>query len=234
MTIRLALAAAAIVLSLAAPSLFAAEPGKTEGVDQELFKPDEKKPSEPAPATKAPPPAEPGEKKLEKQLGRAGVSEDDSPLVSIARQMRGVEDALGRTDSGPATQEAQARIVANLNELLKQAAKGAGQCRPSQGKPPSTAPRQPIAQPNAPPKPGTGQPKATPNAAQPKKPDATAAKPKRPDMQEMLSLIKRLWGELPERERNQMLQLPPEEFLPKYETMIEDYYKRLAEERGKD
>ncbi len=28
-----------------------------------------------------------------------------------------------------------------------------------------------------------------------------------------------------------MTQSPPEEFLPKYELMIEDYYRRLSEEK---
>jgi len=30
-----------------------------------------------------------------------------------------------------------------------------------------------------------------------------------------------------------MLQLPIEEFLPKYELLIEEYFRRLAEEQGK-
>ncbi len=35
---------------------------------------------------------------------------------------------------------------------------------------------------------------------------------------------------LPQHDREQMLQLPPEEFPPKYELQIEDYFRRLAEE----
>ncbi len=40
-------------------------------------------------------------------------------------------------------------------------------------------------------------------------------------------------GALPERAREQMLQLPAEEFLPKYELEIEDYFRRLAGEGEK-
>ena len=44
--------------------------------------------------------------------------------------------------------------------------------------------------------------------------------------------MKQLWGELPQRDREQMLQLPVEEFLPEYELLIEDYFRRLSEEKG--
>ena len=50
------------------------------------------------------------------------------------------------------------------------------------------------------------------------------------DMQAMQTLLKNLWGHLPERQREQMLQSSVEEFLPKYETMIRKYFLRLAEE----
>ena len=44
-------------------------------------------------------------------------------------------------------------------------------------------------------------------------------------------MMKDVWGQLPERAREQMLQSPPEKFLPKYELLIEKYYQRLAEEQ---
>ena len=49
------------------------------------------------------------------------------------------------------------------------------------------------------------------------------------DMDRMRELIKGLWGELPAHQREQMLQLPIEEFLPKYELLIEKYFRRLSE-----
>ena len=42
--------------------------------------------------------------------------------------------------------------------------------------------------------------------------------------------MKHLWGHLPEREREQMMQSFSDEFLPKYELEIEQYYQRLSEE----
>ena len=46
--------------------------------------------------------------------------------------------------------------------------------------------------------------------------------------------MKELWGALPERARQQMQQLPVEDFPPKYERLIEEYFRRLAEEKGKE
>ena len=53
----------------------------------------------------------------------------------------------------------------------------------------------------------------------------------RPDMDQMKGLMKDLWGQLPAHAREQMLQTSPEEFLPRYELLIEKYYKRLAEQQ---
>ena len=44
-------------------------------------------------------------------------------------------------------------------------------------------------------------------------------------------LMSRLWGELPSHARQQLLQTPVEEFPPKYESQIEEYFRRLAEEK---
>jgi hypothetical protein len=42
------------------------------------------------------------------------------------------------------------------------------------------------------------------------------------------------WGDLPKRDRERILQIPPEEFLPKYQKMIEDYYRQLSRQPGDD
>ncbi len=44
-------------------------------------------------------------------------------------------------------------------------------------------------------------------------------------------MLKEAWGQLPPHAREQMLQSPPEQFLPKYELLIEKYYKRLADQQ---
>jgi hypothetical protein len=43
-------------------------------------------------------------------------------------------------------------------------------------------------------------------------------------------LLKDVWGQLPERVRQQLLQSSTDEFLPQYRDEIERYFRRLAEE----
>ena len=54
----------------------------------------------------------------------------------------------------------------------------------------------------------------------------------RPDMSEMRAMVKQLWGELPDRDRQQMMQLPLEDFLPQYQWQIEEYFRRLSEDKS--
>jgi hypothetical protein len=62
--------------------------------------------------------------------------------------------------------------------------------------------------------------------------DRASAKPI--DKGEINDLVKELWGHLPERSREQMLQSFSDEFLPKYEREIEQYYLRLSEEKSEN
>ena len=43
-------------------------------------------------------------------------------------------------------------------------------------------------------------------------------------------MLKEVWGHLPARVREQMQNAASEQFLPKYEAMIEQYYERLTED----
>jgi len=167
---------------------------------------------------------------LAPELGAAAISEEENPLLEIARQMRQVEGLIAETQSGPKTQKLQGEIVARLQELIEQAARAASQPKPADTKTPGTAQRKPVGQPQQKPgaKPGqTAKPAKDPRQRQ-GGPEARRAG----DVGEVLDVLKQRWGELPQRAREQMLQLlPREEFLPKYELLIEQYYKRLAEEK---
>ena len=167
-------------------------------------------------------------RKLLEELGAAGVSENENPLLDVAQRMRQAEGLIGQTKSGARTQDLQSEIISKLDELLQQAKKsckqGASSCNSQ-----SVTSRRPMNQPQpqkqaeAGRKPGT-KPAADSNA----KPGSSA--PRRPDMEEMQDLVKSVWGELPPSQREQMLQLSIEEFLPKYELLIEAYFRRLASE----
>ena len=155
----------------------------------------------------------------------------DNPLVSIARQMREVENRIVKTDSGPATQQTQQQIIDQLEQLIEQAKKSCcGGGKPGQKQcEGGTTERKKVAQSKK-----TGKSKSTGKGTSPGQSSGSAdvekpGPPGRTDMEHMQALIKRLWGELPARDREQMLQYPVEQFLPEYEQMIEEYYKRLSE-----
>lgn len=162
---------------------------------------------------------------LEQELSQAVVDEAQNPLLGIARSMRLAEGLIDERESGQKTQEIQAEIIADIDTLLKRAKK---KCQSCSSQCQSVAQRKPPEQPKpSPPKEGSPKPKpATTSNAKPGK-----AEGEMPDMAEMMAVIKQVWGELPEKERQEMLESSVEEFLPKYADMIERYFKRLAEDR---
>ena len=193
--------------------------------DRELFGPADR----PTPGEE--PPDAQRQEQLLRQLGDAAIAEDENPLLTIARRMQNVEGNLDRHQCGPSTQTEQGQIVADLDALIEQARKackkGMSSGQPSQ----QISSRTPIGQ--AKPKAGTGNGKpgrqpATDSNRRPRG-NGTAQKV---DMGQMRRLIKRLWGELPQHQREQMLQLPIEQFLPKHELLIEEYFRRLSQEKG--
>ncbi|MBN2216441.1 MAG: hypothetical protein JW719_03595 [Pirellulales bacterium] len=171
------------------------------------------------------------------ELGLAGVSEDVLPLLSVAQQMRDVENMLGRAQCGAATQHAQRQILDSLDRLLEQVG---SRCCPTRSAAKTSDAGQ-NQKPSSGVKPCDGQKSGPSQGAAPdrtgKTGSGTGQEPsgdqRRVDAAQTRDLMKRLWGELPPRQRDQVLQLPAEEFLPQYEIMIEQYFRRLSEEKRK-
>ena len=168
---------------------------------------------------------------LRQKVRSAILRDETNPLVSVARRMQRAELLIGQIDSGTRTQEIQRDIVANLDELIKQAQKQCGSCKPSpkQRQVDSKDPSQ-KKEPGKEPKPSPADPDAKPSSDSQAQPGSSSVE--RPDMGEMETLAKSIWGELPEVARQQMLEPLVEQFLPKYELLIEQYYKRLAKQQG--
>ncbi len=87
---------------------------------------------------------------------------------------------------------------------------------------------------------GSGQSKQSsqpkPDASKPGTSPATGASPTNSQSGDLAAslaatgeLVKDLWGHLPERQRQQILQPLSEDFLPKYATEIEEYFRALAD-----
>ena len=160
--------------------------------------------------------------------------QQDNPLIDLARQMRSVEHRIAKADSGKATQDGQKRIMDQLDTMIEQVRKsccgggkpGQKQCQGGTGERKKVAPSK---KPRQGKKPGKGSsPGESTTGAKVEQPGPAGS---RTDMEQMQTLMKRLWGELPQRDREQMLQYPVEQFLPEYEQMIEEYYKHLSREK---
>jgi hypothetical protein len=162
-------------------------------------------------------------------IGRA--SEDD-PLSKVAGQMRQAERLIPSRGETTKTAKTQKQIVGELEELIKQLEKQCKKSGSSSGSKPNsqqTAQREQIKQPK--PKPGDGsKPSDKPSRESAKRrgPDES----RKADMAELRNMMKDVWGQLPAKASEQMLQSAPEKFLPKYELLIEKYYQRLAEEQS--
>jgi hypothetical protein len=170
--------------------------------------------------------------RLRRQLGPAAEKEDANPLAGVARRMLEVHERVRQSDAGPATLNLQKQIVADLDRLIDEARKSAGQCNSSASAQQQSSSSKPS---SSPPKPGAGASHKAGN-----KPAAGAGQRKegeqrrKPDMDEMRTIMKDLWGELPPQVREQMLQAPVEQFVPKYEQLIEDYFRDLSDQKEGD
>jgi hypothetical protein len=166
--------------------------------------------------------------RLRRELGAAAVAEEDSPLLEVARRMREVEGRIAQSDSGLTTQRLQQQIVADLDELIRQARK-----RCQQGKP-SGAPSQQSSS-GGQPKQGTGgtKPSEKPVSASTQRTDN--GERRKLDRQQMQALVQELWKvALPPQQREQLQQWSFDEFLPQYELLIEEYYRHLSQEKDED
>jgi hypothetical protein len=228
----------AIALIFAQAPALAADPPSTDkpSLDEQLLKdldnelleglddlPKPKNPKQGGNAETAP-----GGEPAGEDIGHPG---EDDPLARVARQMRQAERLIPAPEQTTKTTKTQQEIVRSLEDLIKQLEKQcqkSGSASGSKPGSPQTAQRESIKQPQ--PKPGqASKPSDNPSRESAKRrgPDEV----RKADLAKLQNMIKDVWGQLPGKAREQMLQSPPEKFLPKYEMLIEKYYQRLAEEQ---
>jgi hypothetical protein len=178
-------------------------------------------------------PAEHGSTPRFDDLGE-DIGAPSGPL-SLARVRQGMQQAEsllatknGPTNVGTVTQAraVQQQVVEQLDKLIAELSKQCqgGQCQPSD-QPPKPSERS-SAKPGKPKSPlGRGQTAARESSDRLNQSSAQAA-----EKGDIDAILKDLWGHLPERSREQMMQSFSEEFLPKYQLEIEQYYRRLSED----
>jgi hypothetical protein len=144
---------------------------------------------------------------------------DVEQLAQIARAMRISESLIRNQKTAEETRQVQADIVGGLSKLID---KYQGQSGDEQRKQPAgTAPSNTSGNATAAGETGNPSPQGTQKDGAGKvEPPATAK-----------DLVSEVWGRLPEVLQRQIQSPLREQFLPGYEKLISDYYKRLAEDQ---
>jgi hypothetical protein len=153
-------------------------------------------------------------------------------ISAAVREMTAAGTLLDGRQTGHPTQEAQQNAIGQLDAMLKAMKTSKSTASTGSKSQPSTSPSMNGA---ARPKPDSSQDQtaATRPGTSASRQPAGDGKGRKAAREETRATMKRLWGSLPDRARQQMLQVPVEEFPPKYEEQIEQYFRRLAEEKGK-
>jgi hypothetical protein len=165
-------------------------------------------------------------------LDQLGQGEDlgqeiDDPLMAIGRRMQTAQELIDQQITSDQTQRVQKQIVADLDLLIEQLQSQcqAGQCKDGAGKP------KPNAKPGGKGQGGKGENRGANQPARDSTGRVGVAQADSAELARMKQMLKQVWGHLPAKVRDQMQSGTIEEFLPKYETLIEAYYSRLAEQQ---
>jgi hypothetical protein len=129
----------------------------------------------------------------------------EPPAAAITEKMAGVTDELNRKETGKPVQAEQKVIVSDLDKLIASLEKQCQACRAGiKRNNPTRGMRDSMISR------GTGGIGTLVNPTE----------------------IGKDWGKLSARERDRILQSMSEGFPPEYRTVLERYYRRLAEEKG--
>jgi hypothetical protein len=157
-------------------------------------------------------------------------SDSDDPLVRLSRQIREAESRLRRNESGEETQRLQRDIAEDLEKLIAQieerqqqkSRQQSGKGTPQPGKKPGEQ-KQP------------GSKKGTEGDSSKPADDSNENLRKMADMKadpgKLKNLLEEVWGMLPERQRQDVMQSSVDDFPVKYQYVIEEYFRTLLERR---
>jgi hypothetical protein len=174
------------------------------------------------------------DQEFEKQLLQDKVSDDqttNSVKLTGDRMARSRQRLALNNDPGKVTQEIQKRIQIDLDNLIKLAQQQQAQSKPGQGQPkPGDKSQQP--------KPGQQQgPQQVAKGDQHQEKGQSPAQqstfaqggPPQVDISQDIKEQMKQWGQLHPRDRDAVLEGASEKVNPKYQKMVEDYFKSLSE-----
>jgi hypothetical protein len=169
--------------------------------------------------------------------GETTEADGDNPLVSLNRKMREAERLMRAAKGDTETQDLQTQIVRKLEELIdeleqqqQQQQSSSSSSKNQKQQQQKTADQRPQSQPQMKPG-GPAREKPSSDPARDSSGKTVKRETEKPDMARMREMLKDIWGELPPRLRQEMMQSSVEKFIPKYELLIEEYFKALAEKQ---
>ena len=164
--------------------------------------------------------------------GAAGDETSSDPVERLSRLIREAESRIRATDSGRETQRMQGEIVAGLDQLIARLEQRQRQQRSSSGKSPKPGASQPKPQPGPQsPSPGKNPGDRNSDDARDSQEGTRRAENRGPDPAKLKEMLAKVWGTLPERDRQDIMQSSFDDLPPKYRIVIEEYFKRLIERR---
>lgn len=146
---------------------------------------------------------------------------EEHPLLKLGREMKQVQERIHARDTAAGTQQLQKSIAADLAKLIekaKQPRNGNSAGKSGENKPGNSSTETGAE---------SGTPSSRPGQQSTRRleqGDSTETQ-----MSDVKDALRRIWGHLPDKEREEMIGALGEQFLPKYERLIEAFYKRLAE-----
>jgi hypothetical protein len=145
-------------------------------------------------------------------------SQNDDRLAVVVQHMQTARAQIEQLQTDRQASAAQSQAIDDLEAMLADLTRRKSQCQGGMSK--SGSQSKP-----GPPKPGSAgaNPASGASATSSQKGDLAA------DLAATGELVKDLWGHLPERQRQQILQPLGEDFLPRYATEIEEYFRALAD-----
>lgn len=184
-----------------------------------------------APQEQQPPIEEKNPDDLAAKLIRDTVAQSstEDPMAEMMREMSEIAERLQVDfDPGEQTQAQQRQVSSRLDEAIKSAAarrRAQSQPDPKQSADKRTMPsmKKPEARPTEKKQAGEGQAKS---AAEKSAEEASAATQ---DAKTDLPNTRRAWGNLPQRDREEVLQGAEEESLERFRPWIEQYFRALQE-----
>ena len=173
------------------------------------------------------------DQEFEKQLLQDKLTDDQTTngvKLTGDRMARSRQRLALNNDPGKITQEIQKRIQIDLDNLIKLAQAQQAQAKPGQGQQPGDKPKPQPGQPQpGPQQVAKGQEHREQGLTPAQQSTLTQGGPPQVDISQDIKEKIEQWGKMHPRDRDAVLEGASEKINPKYQKLVEDYFKSLSE-----